>query len=432
MSRLQRLFEFRNVRPDARTPRPAAALVAAFSFLAVLGACDLFVPNQVPSTEREQPPRIDPPPNPTPTTLTRAPYLQALEETSILIAFRTKDSVGASVDYGPTTAYGSSVSGPATQLHAIEIEGLSPGRRYFYRVRAGGETLVEGERYFFDTDAGASDPEFSFFVTGDVGEPGGAQAVTGERVLLTLPRAEIGLITGDVVYPDGAAEDYDAYLMTPWAPLMRNVAIYPALGNHDWHVDPDQNFAQQWYLPNNEHYYSFDRGNAHFIALDTRNGNIWDRENQVAWLRADLEAHRDATWTFVYYHHPGYTCTYKGNEDAVIENFHPLFDEFGVDVAFMGHAHTYERLYPMRGPTPLNQEHDPHYVDPDGTIYIITGCGAKLKSTTTADCDINAVAIDETIMFTHATVRGNELHIRQIESKTGTLRDEISVTKSGL
>lgn len=411
-------------------------LLILFTILLAPLGCDMIVDEGGSPSTPADPPIPPPPPEPidppVAPSLTRAPYIQALGTTSVIIAFRTESAVEAQVDYGTGVDYGSSTTGPATMHHAIELRNLTPGVRYRYRVRAGSEILATGSSYFFDTDAGVSDPEFSFFATGDVGEPGGDQEITGQRILQTSPRAEFGLITGDVVYPDGAAEDYDANLMQPWAPLMRNTTIWPALGNHDWHVDPDQHFAEQWYLPNNEHYYSFDHGNAHFIALDTRNGNIYDRDNQVAWLRADLQAHRNTDWLFVYYHHPGYTCTYKGYEDAVIENFHPLFEEFGVDVVFMGHAHTYERLYPMRGATPLHQDQEPHYTNPSAPIYIITGCGGKLKGTTTPDCDINAVAIDETIMFTHATVRGNVATIRTIESENGAVRDEITVTKTGL
>jgi hypothetical protein len=365
-----------------------------------------------------------------PTQLARAPYLQLLGTTSVLIAFRTVDAVAARVDYGPSLSYGRSTTSPVGQRHAVSLAGLEPGRRYYYRVRAGAATLASGEDYSFTTDAGADDPEFSFFVTGDVGEPGGAQALTAARVLATDPAAEIGLLCGDIIYPDGESEGYDPYLMRPWAGLLRRIAVWPALGNHDWHVDPETNFRDEWYLPGNEHWFSFDRGNAHFIALDTRDGEIYQPELQVPWLRDDLAAHRDAVWTFVYYHHPGYTCTYHGPNDAVIGRFHPVFDEFAVDVVFTGHSHTYERLYPMRGELVVNREQEPQYLDPQGTIYIVTGCGAKTENATTPDCDINAVAVDRTIMFTHVTVRGRSLELRTLESSSGRVRDRITVTKS--
>jgi hypothetical protein len=304
-------------------------------------------------------PAPDPDPSPSPAALQRAPYLQALGATSVVIAFRTVNAMSAQVDYGTTLDYGATASSPATTHHAVTLAGLQPGERYLYRVRAGDEILAGGAESFFDTDAGRGDPEMAFFVTGDVGEPGGDQATTAARVLQTAPRAEIGLLCGDIVYPDGESAGYDPYLMRPWSRLLRNVAVWPALGNHDWHVDPEIHFRSEWILPGNEHWFSFDRGPVHFIALDTRDGEIYDRAAQTAWLRADLAAHRDAIWTVVYYHHPGYTCTYKGYNDAVIAQFHPIFDEFGVDVVFTGHAHTYERLYPIRAGAVVDREQEP-------------------------------------------------------------------------
>lgn len=403
--------------------RTLAGALAALLPLAILSGCDS-------TSGPDSPPGTLPDPPPGSPQLGRAPYLQMLGERSVLVAFRTTESAPATVDYGPTPAFGQSVASPAGTRHAVQIGGLTPGQRYFYRVRVGSATLAGDDTHFFETDAGRADPEFSFFATGDVGQPGGEQATTAARVLATQPRAELGLICGDVIYPDGESSGYDENLMQPWSALLRSVAVWPALGNHDWHVDPDINFRAEWYLPGNEHYYSFDRGNTHFVALDTRDGDIYDAANQVAWLRADLAAHRDATWTVAYYHHPGYTCTYKDYNDAVIATLHPVLDEFEVDVVFMGHAHTYERLYPMRSGQVVARDQEPSYQDPGGTVYVITGCGAKTNSSTTPDCEINAVAIDRAILFTHVTVRGRTLELRTIESETGTVRDRMTITKT--
>jgi hypothetical protein len=383
-----------------------------------------------PDPEPDPDPDPDPDPPPSPAALRRAPYLQMLDSDSVVIAFHTANAMSAQVDYGTSTAYGATRLSATQTRHAVQLDGLQPGRRYFYRVRAGDETLAGGADYFFDTDAGRNDAEVAFFVTGDVGEPGGDQSATAARVLQIAPRAEIGILCGDIIYPDGESRGYDAHLMQPWARLLRSVAVWPALGNHDWHVDPETNFRAEWILPNNEHYFSFDRGPVHFVALDTRDGDIYQPAAQTAWLRGDLAAHRDATWTVVYYHHPGYTCTYKGDNDAVIERFLPVFDEFGVDVVFTGHAHTYERLYPLRGGVVMNRDQDPDYSDPDGTLYITTGCGAKINNSTTRDCDINAAQIDRTILVTHVTVRGRSLEIRTFESDGGELRDRVTITKS--
>jgi hypothetical protein len=434
MKELQRILKTRNA--GARGPT-VKLLIILLWLISTTTACDFLVDDGAPSTPSEPPPAPGPDPGPDPgpvsPELTRAPYLQSLGTSSVVVAFRTLDAVAAVVDYGTTLDYGASVTGPVSEIHDIELHNLVPGQRYYYRVRAGSETLAAGAAYAFATDAGRADTHFSFFATADIGKSGGDQEVTAQRILQTTPRPEFGILAGDIIYPDGEASDYDANLMQPWADLLSVMPVWPALGNHDWHVDPETNFCAQWVLPNNEHYYSFDRGNAHFIALDTAEGQIYDRTNQVAWLRSDLQAHRDAAWTFVFYHHPGYTCTYKGYDDDVIGSFHPVFDEFGVDVVFMGHAHTYERMYPMRGSdTPLDVSQDPNYTNPSGTIYIISGAGADPKSDTTPDCAINAVAIDDTVLFSHVEVNGNTVRIRAIVSATGAVVDEITITKTGL
>ena len=57
---------------------------------------------------------------------------------------------------------------------------------------------------------------------------------------------------------------------------------------------------------------------------------------------------------FVYYHHPLLTCTYKGNLPAISAKLFPLFDRYHVDVVFNGHAHTFERLYPILNGQPVD------------------------------------------------------------------------------
>ena len=236
---------------------------------------------------------------------------------------------------------------------------------------------------------------------------------------------------GDLVYDQGNSRDYDAHLMYPWRELFRGITVWPALGNHDWRSRPDRNWEVEWHLPNNEHWYSFDRGSAHFVALDTHDGKIFDRARQVRWLEEDLARHEDAEWTFVYFHHPGITCTYKKNNDHVIEHFLPVFDRFGVDVAFAGHAHTYERLYPIRDGSIVDAGQDPDYVDPRGTIYVVSGAGGKVKTNRpTKDCGPTAFSRDETILWTHVLVDGPRCTIRTLESDTDRVVDEITITKT--
>lgn len=369
--------------------------------------------------------------------LTRHPYPQNVGRTSATLMWRTATPVVQSVNYAQDMSYGKSMTDTvATTHHEVTLTGLQPGRLYNYRIVEGTETVVEGDNYTFRTDGGRSDTQYSFFVTGDVGEDDPAEArqhITQAMIRNVSPRSEFGILTGDIIYPDGESAGYDPQLMTPWRPLLANTTVWPALGNHDWHVDPDQNFAKEWALPNNEHYYSFDYGNAHFICLDTADAYLFDEANQIAWLRADLAsaASRGAVFNFVYYHHPLLTCTYKSNQPEISAVLFPLFDEFDVDVVFTGHAHTYERLYPLKNGVVVDAAQNPHYSDPQGTIFIVTGCGGKTKiGEPTTFCGPTASFLDERILFTQVFVYDHTLYIVTFDSYTGAVVDWVSLTKS--
>jgi len=365
----------------------------------------------------------------------RAPYLQSLSEDSTLIAWVTSDRRQAAVDYGETLDYGkTAVASVEGNRRVATLRGLKRGTRYYYRVRAGDRVLAAGPEFSFQTDAGPADRSFNFFVTADIGRWAGWQKLTAESILRADPRPELGILPGDIVYRKGRSSDYDQRLMRPWKDLLSSTPVWPTLGNHDWKSPPEDNWRREWYLPNNEHYYSFNYANAHFIALDTGgSGELYEAANQVRWLEQDLAANADADWIFVYYHYPGFTCTYKKNTRSVIEHLMPLFDRYDVDVVFNGHAHTYERLYPIHDGIPVNREQDPHYTDPDGTIYIVSGAGGlPKKGRPTKLCGPTAFFRDEVPLWTQVIVDGPTCTIRTWASLSGELIDEVVITKTKL
>jgi hypothetical protein len=364
--------------------------------------------------------------------LLRSPYLQSPGLDSILVVWDASDPAEPAIDFGPGPDYGMSMAATSDGRRRVAtLRGLQPGTTYHYRLRAGARILAEGPEFVFRTAPRPDQGPVSFFVTGDVGEEGGEQTTTAASILRAAPRPEFGLVCGDAVYDDGRSEDYDRNLMRPWKDLLRTIPVWPALGNHDWHTDPESNWRREWYLPNNEHYYSFDWGNAHFVALDTRDEDIYDLDAQVAWLERDLQANGGADWLFVFFHHPGLTCTYKKPTPAVVQHLLPIFDRYHVDVVFTGHAHTYERLFPIRDGKPVSVDQDPRYVDPEGTIYVVSGAGAKLKKgKPTRRCGPTAFFRDQTIVWTHVSVDGGRCTIRTRQSEDDALVDEISITKT--
>ncbi len=365
-------------------------------------------------------------------SVTRTPYVQNVGQTEATIMWRTSSPMAQTLYYGEGETFDRWLTEDiSSTTHEIRLTGLRPGTTYRYQLA--GVTLSAAPPLSFRTDPGRGGKFFSFFVTADIGEniPDQAhQQQTAAMILQQTPAAALGLLAGDIVYPDGDSDDYDEHLMIPWRDVFSRTCVWPALGNHDWMSDPERNFVREWSLPNNEHYYSFDYGNAHFIALDSQNGNLYDQANQIAWLEQDLARANGATWTFVFFHHPMITCTYKGHELDLAIALMPLFERYGVDVVFNGHAHTYERLYPFRGGVPVDMSMDPHYVDPTGVIYIVSGAGGSVKNNApTSRCGANVFFLDERILFTQVHVLDNAVVILAIDSATGAVLDAMSILK---
>ncbi|BDD09896.1 hypothetical protein FUAX_23280 [Fulvitalea axinellae] len=380
--------------------------------------------------------------------LLREPYLQAVFSDSASVLWKTNAKAETcKVLFGLDTATMTEVDGIVepqeyNTLNYATLKGLERGKRYYYKIITNGKVLASGEDYYFKTEPADSIADFSFYAMGDIGEPadeGGFPAVTANRINILERRPDFGIGLGDIVYPDGESHGYDEHFFKPLAPIMKNIPFYPALGNHDWHVNPDRNFTKEWQLPGNEHYYSFDYGNAHFIALDSREGEFFDRDNQVAWLKNDLaEAKGKYDWVFVYLHHNGRTCTYKDDYPHVIK-LYEVFATQGVDFVLNGHAHTYERLKPYGADGKVLADYAGLEILPEikeGFVSITTGAGGKLKSVKKwspdpENCDegdIVAKAAHEG-HFTVFEIKGKSLRMKAISSSTGEVLDSLRMEK---
>lgn len=63
--------------------------------------------------------------------------------------------------------------------------------------------------------------------------------------------------------------------------------------------------------------------------------------------------------------------------------YHPLFEEFGVDLVIQGHSHNYQRSYPLlfnevRPSQPIVSDKEQiWYRDPKGIIFVVAGTGGE-------------------------------------------------------
>jgi hypothetical protein len=153
---------------------------------------------------------------------------------------------------------------------------------------------------------------------------------------------------------DGSSlEDWESFFEVE-EDLLSDVPLFPALGNHELNHN---NYFDLFHLPNNERWYSFDYGHAHFVCLQIDwFGSYGPGSEQYLWLEQDL-ASSQQPWKFVFFHVSPYSSGPHGSDLGVRSALHPLFEQHGIDIVFSSHDHAYERSVV------------------DGITYVVTGGG---------------------------------------------------------
>jgi 3',5'-cyclic AMP phosphodiesterase CpdA len=284
----------------------------------------------------------------------REPYVQGVTMSSAIICWAGEGPGVGVVEYGKTPDLGrketdSGVGG----RHAVALTGLDPDSTYHYRMVGVGGYSSTGS---FRTAPVSENSRFSFAVVGDSGSGGKGQlAVAG---LLGHLKPDLILHTGDVVYPAGEERHYDRRFFGPYRHLIKEVPIFPVLGNHDVRKGNNAAFLENFHPPlgsprSTKRYYSFDWGNTHFVALDSElyySDKGSSSKEQKAFLEQDLAATRKR-WKIAFLHRSPYGSSRHGGDEKVREDLEPLFVKHGVDLVFGGHDHVYERTVPIGGVT---------------------------------------------------------------------------------
>jgi hypothetical protein len=298
-------------------------------------------------------------------TLVRGPYLQLPGPDRMTVVWKTDAPERCGLSLRLPDGAQRTIAGEPGRRCIITVDGLTPGVRYGYVPLADGAPVDEESAFRTADPAGP----FAFLVVGDSGCGCGAQRAVAEQ-MQAVP-ADFILHTGDMVYREGAAEDFDPKLFTPYRALLRRLVLWPTLGNHDVRAADGAAWRAAFFTPANnragsEDYYSFDHGNLHVAVLNSNAGTAPDSP-QYAFLQGDLEATR-ARWKVVVLHHTLYSSgTRHGSNVQIRASLMPLFDRHGVDLVFMGHDHDYERTHPLRA--------DRVVADGAGTVYVTSGGG---------------------------------------------------------
>lgn len=136
--------------------------------------------------------------------------------------------------------------------------------------------------------------------------------------------------------------------------------FYIAIGNHDKRKAYEKNalpiFSRQLGRTLGTSYYSFDRGNCHFIMLDCVQRDFTE---QLAWAQADLKAaiaNPKIEHIFAVGHYPLWIVARSGfTNQAYAKPFAELLGSYGIDAYFCGHTHNNTVTVRLVGGKPLMQ-----------------------------------------------------------------------------
>ncbi|HOW71132.1 MAG TPA: metallophosphoesterase family protein [Phycisphaerae bacterium] len=242
------------------------------------------------------------------------------------------------------------------QVHSVMLRGLTPGTTYSYRVP--GDTAAAGDCTFTTVPTG--EHPFSFCVISDTqNRDNKAHRPIVERLLADKP--DMLFNVGDLVSDGRSFGDWEEFFRVQ-GPLLRSVPCYAVLGNHE----RDSSLYFQFFaLPGIERYYSFNRGAAHFVVLDSpgrrmpddnqavtkadqdrfkeRGKRYW--QQQMEWFKNDLAGHGDAKYIFVFLHYPIYSlmASRVASTNELRERLGTVFQDYRVTAVFSGHDHHYHR-----------------------------------------------------------------------------------------
>jgi hypothetical protein len=262
-------------------------------------------------------------------------------------------------------AAGSSEPFPHTDwtLHRAELTGLRAGTLHHFIVAG------EGRVHSFRTLPSTLERPVRFVQGGDVGQD--FEVMDSVNRLAASRDPDFAVWGGDLAYCDGMPEkagrwwrffqSVHRHLRTPDGRL---VPLVVTPGNHEVHKE---NGRADCYLAlfsakHGRTYGAFDAGDyLTLLLLDTGHLSEIGGE-QTAWLKTSLAGRRGRPHVLPVYHAGAYPSVRdfdNGNARAVREHWVPLFEEYGVGLAFEHHDHSYKITHPLRRGV----------VDPSGVVY---------------------------------------------------------------
>ncbi|CAB63230.3 Purple acid phosphatase [Caenorhabditis elegans] len=287
---------------------------------------------------------------------------------------------------GNTTGWADQGNGQMRYTHRATMQNLVQGKVYYYQV---GSSQAMSSIFNFRQPDQFQPLRAAIF--GDLSVDIGQETID----YLTTKRDQLDVIIhiGDLAYnlhdQNGTTGDEYMNVIEPFAAYVPYMVF---AGNHESN-SIFNHIIHRFTMPKNGVYndnlfWSFDFGNAHFIGLNSEyypEKMSKEAQAQYKWLREDLEQN-SRNWVIVMLHRPWYCSneTPEGCNDGwdtlprqglgkLFPGLEDLLNEYTVDMVLYGHRHTYERMWPIYNKNPYKSENPGHIKNAPAPVYILTG-----------------------------------------------------------
>ena len=287
-------------------------------------------------------------------------------------------------------------------------------------------------------------PNFNIAAVGDWGCNSNTDK-TINSINTQSPELILGL--GDYSYESSADCWLDALvpIYDPNNPNANNMQI--SIGNHENSASEDFNTYLNAFSLTRQfgQVYSFNFNNVHFLSMATEI-SYSSGSSQNVFVKNDLAAaaaNPNIDWIIVYFHKPMYSspssCSSCSGESSLRDIYHPIFDQYGVDIVLEGHTHDYQRSFPIKFNS--NSKSNPiitdtnrnNYIDPAGQIHAIVGTGGV--NFHSLNSQNSFIAFQQSNRFGHLNIdiqnNGTNL-IGKFISNEGGILDQFTISKSGI
>lgn len=293
------------------------------------------------------------------------PYLQTPTPTSMYVSWHSTQTASTIVQYGTTTALGSTTTGGSESIsgkrwHTVQLTGLNPETEYYYKCISGSE---ESDIYVFKTPATGitQNQRFRFIIFGDSRTD---VAKTTEIAYAAKSKAQelfgddihnhINLVinVGDIVTSGGTISQYENEYFKPYACLSSTLPFMVSIGNHEdessnyYKYMKYEDFSDYTSFLLQEKFYSFYLSNIQFVMMNSN--SLLANSVQTNWFESKLQQSNNNAETdmvFCFLHHPGHSELWPdGNTSWVQNDVLTTMNQFKkVQLLAYGHSHNYER-----------------------------------------------------------------------------------------